>query len=228
VDRITRKELKTDKFAVEVEHTLEYAAEHQKQITRIGAIAVAVALVIGGVWYYLKSREAERTAALASAIEVSTRPADASDDAFAAQRKKNVEMLKAFQSVIDRYPGTNQAAVAYQYIGSLRASENSFPEAETALKSAIQYGNADTVSQAKYTLGQVYSAQGKEAEAQKIYRELMNSPTLFVSKEQATIALAQSLARTNPAEAKKVIEPLKTMKSPAITEAVINLTAELK
>ena len=96
------------------------------------------------------------------------------------------------------------------------------------LKNAIQHGNPDTASQAKYTLAQVYAAQGKEADAQKIYRELMNSPSLYVSKEQATIALAQSLVRTNPEEARKVIEPLKSMKSPAITEAVINITAELK
>lgn len=142
--------------------------------------------------------------------------------------KKNVEMLKAFQSVIDRYPGTNQAAVAYQYIGSVRASDNSFQEAEAALKNAIQIGNADTAAQAKFTLAQVYSAEGKEADAQKLYRELMEKPSLFVSKEQATIALAQSLAKTNPAEARKMLEPLKAMKSPAITEAVINLTAELK
>jgi TolA-binding protein len=187
-----------------------------------------VLLVAGGIWYFLKNREAERTTALAEAIEVSTHPPSQADDAFAAQRKKNVEVLKAFQSVIDRYPGTNQAGVAYQYIGSLRASENSFPEAEAALKNAIQHGNPDTASQAKYTLAQVYAAQGKEADAQKIYRELMNSPSLYVSKEQATIALAQSLVRTNPEEARKVIEPLKSMKSPAITEAVINITAELK
>ena len=38
--RITRKELKTDKFALEVEHTVTFFEEHQKEIVRYGGIAV--------------------------------------------------------------------------------------------------------------------------------------------------------------------------------------------
>ena len=42
--RITRKELKTDKFALEVEHTVNFFEEHQKEIIRYGASPRVVAL----------------------------------------------------------------------------------------------------------------------------------------------------------------------------------------
>jgi len=52
VDRITRSKLKTDRFAVEVEHSVEFVAEHRKQVIQYSAIAVVVLLIAGGIWYY--------------------------------------------------------------------------------------------------------------------------------------------------------------------------------
>ena len=40
--RITRKELKADKFAVEVEHTVDYVAHHRAQVIRYGVVGVVV------------------------------------------------------------------------------------------------------------------------------------------------------------------------------------------
>jgi hypothetical protein len=40
VDRITRSKLKTDRFAVEVEHSVEYVSEHKKQVAQYGALAL--------------------------------------------------------------------------------------------------------------------------------------------------------------------------------------------
>ena len=48
MDRVTRKELKTDKFALEVGHTVSLFEEHQKEVIRYGAIGlVAIALGLG-------------------------------------------------------------------------------------------------------------------------------------------------------------------------------------
>ena len=49
VDRVTRKELKADRFAQEVGHTVEYVSEHRKQVIRYGTIAAAVLVVVIGV-----------------------------------------------------------------------------------------------------------------------------------------------------------------------------------
>ena len=48
---LTRKELKQDKFAVEVEHTVDYFAAHRKQAIRYGAIALAVILIVARRFY---------------------------------------------------------------------------------------------------------------------------------------------------------------------------------
>ena len=40
-------------------------------------------------------------------------------------------------------------------------------------------------------------------------RDLIAHPTIFVSKEQATITLARYLAPKKPAEARKLLDPLR-------------------
>jgi hypothetical protein len=46
-------------------------------------------------------------------------------------------------------------------------------------------------------------------------RDLIAHPTMFVSKDQATITLARFLMMKKPAEARKLLDPLKTQNSQA-------------
>ncbi len=70
MDRITRKELKTDKFALEFGHTVTFFEEHQKEIARYGGIVVAVAVLIAGYTVYQRHRHTARQVDLAKAIAV--------------------------------------------------------------------------------------------------------------------------------------------------------------
>ncbi len=54
----------------------------------------------------------------------------------------------------------------------------------------------------------------------------MDHPTIFVSKEQATFTLATGISKTKPAEARKLLEPLRTSRS-SISQAAITALAEL-
>ncbi len=227
MDRLTRKELKTDKFAQEVGHTLEYASEHRKQILRYGGAALAILIAGWGFWSYRSHQQAERFGVLASAIDAHIRPAEGGD-AFEAERRKNVESVKRFQEVIDKYPNTREAWVALSYIASIRAEEGNTEEAEKAYLRVIESGEDSVAALARLSLGQLYANAGKVSEAEKILRPLIDKPSPFVSKEHATIALAQALAASKPDEARKLIEPLKSMKGAALSEAVVNLSAELK
>ena len=52
MDRVTRKDLKRDKFALEVQHGIEYVSGHRKPMIRYGLIgAVVVLLAVGFIWY---------------------------------------------------------------------------------------------------------------------------------------------------------------------------------
>jgi hypothetical protein len=52
VSRITRKELKTDKFALEVEHGISFFEHHKNEAVKYGAIAVGAIVLIVGYTYY--------------------------------------------------------------------------------------------------------------------------------------------------------------------------------
>ena len=48
---LTRKELlKQDKFTVEAEHTVDYLSAHRKEVIRYGGIALAVVVIVAGVY----------------------------------------------------------------------------------------------------------------------------------------------------------------------------------
>ncbi len=70
MSRITRKELKTDKFALEVEHTVSLFEQHRQEIIRYGIAALAVVVLIAGYGMYSRSQHAAREQALSHAIEV--------------------------------------------------------------------------------------------------------------------------------------------------------------
>ena len=70
------------------------------------------------------------------------------------------------------------------------------------------------------------STDGRSDQGEAVLRDLMAHPTYFVSKEQAAITLARFLAPKKPAEAKKLLEPLRSMPG-AIGQAAITAYAEL-
>ena len=54
-----------------------------------------------------------------------------------------------------------------------------------------------TVSDA--TLAQIYFSDGRDSQGESMLRDLMAHPTIFVSKDQATITLARYLMLKKPA-----------------------------
>jgi predicted negative regulator of RcsB-dependent stress response len=76
-------------------------------------------------------------------------------------------------------------------------------------------------SVAKSSIAQIYASQGKTDEAEKLLRQLVDKPTMFVSKEQATLDLARLIGQKNPAEARKLLEPLSASKRAAVSRAAV-------
>jgi predicted negative regulator of RcsB-dependent stress response len=231
VDRVTRSKLKTDRFAVEVEHSVEYVAGHRKQVALYGGIGLAVVLIAAGVWYYRDSQRAVRQADLARAMDVVQAPVTvvappAGALYFPDIGQKNAAAGKAFKDLIAKYPGSTEATVASSYLGSLSMDQNKLADAEKYFKQVVDSGDENQASLGKLSLAQVYLSTNRQADAEKLLRELLDRPTLFVSKEQAAIALARALMSTKPAEARKLLDPLKTER-PAVSQVAIALLGEL-
>jgi hypothetical protein len=59
-----------------------------------------------------------------------------------------------------------------------------------------------------------------------VLRDLIAKPTVFVSSEQATVSLARFLAQKKPAEARRLLEPLRTRQG-NVGEVALTLLGEI-
>ena len=227
--RITRKELKTDKFALEVEHTVTFFEEHQKEIIRYGGIAIAVAVILFGVLVYQRHQHAVREEALASAIRVQEAPVGAAPPgslSFPTQEAKDQQAIKAFTDLQKEYPGSDEGQIAEYYLGCITADEGKMAEAEKHFLQVAEHGNKQYSSLAKLSLAQIYFADGRDAQGEKTLRDLMANPTAYVSKDQATLALARLLIPKKPDEARKLLDPLRNQGGPA-SQVALSLYGEI-
>jgi predicted negative regulator of RcsB-dependent stress response len=229
VARITRKELKTDKFALEVEHTAVFFEEHRQEIIRYGAAAAVVLLLIFGYILYSHRQQANREQDLSKAIQVQEAPIGPSQNgalAFPTQEAKEQEALKSFAALQSKYPGSAEGEIAQYYIASIQSDEGKLAEAEKNYKSVAENGNEKYASLAKLSLAQIYFADGRASQGESMLRDLMAHPTVFVSKDQAQITLARYLVTRNPAEARKLLDPLRTQGG-GVGQVAISLYGEL-
>jgi tetratricopeptide (TPR) repeat protein len=230
VARITRKELKTDKFAFEVGQTVTFFEEHRQEIVRYGGIGLAVLVLIAGYVVYARHQHANREVALYRAIQVEDAPvgppAPGQNVSFPTQEAKDQTALKAFQNVESAYPGSAEGEIAQYYSGSIYAGQGKLAEAEKSFKEAADKGDKDYASLAKLSLAEIYFSDGRDSQGEAILRDLMAHPTIFVSKDQAMIALARYLAIKKPAEARKLLEPLRAQPGP-VGQTAMTLYAEL-
>ncbi len=231
MDRQTRKDLKTDKFAEDVFDVFEWASVHKAEVMRYGAIVVAVVLIIVGIVYYNRSQAVTREEALAKALRI--------DDAttgevvqptnlhFDTEAEKDKARMQAFTDLSTKYNGTQEAAVADMYLGSYAVDAGNLGEAEKRYRKVVDDGPKAYAGLARLSLAQVYASEGKLADAEKVLRDAIANPSLTVSKEHATIVLGELLAQNNPAEAHKLIDPLRTSLRGAISRTAITDSANL-
>jgi predicted negative regulator of RcsB-dependent stress response len=230
VDRHTRKNLKTDKFAQEVSHTFDFLSDHKTETIRYGSIGLAVILVLVGIYFYRGHAQSLREQALAQAIRV--------DDAtvgttvsqanlhYNSEEEKAKARAKAFGDMAAKYRGTQEGSIAGLTLAADAADAGKLDEAEKRYKDIADSAPKVYAALAKLSLAQVYAAEGKVADGEKVLRDLIAHPTLMVSKEQATVALGRLLVKSNPVEARKILEPLRTERA-SVSQAAVAALGEL-
>jgi len=230
VARISRKELKTDKFALEVEQTVDFFEEHRQDLVRYGGIALAVLVLIGGYVFYSRHQHTKRETALYHAIQIEEAPVGPPQPGqnlnFPTQEAKDQVAVKEFANVAGAYSGSSEGEIAQYYLGSIYADQGKLAEAEKAFKEVADKGDANYASLAKLSLAQIYFADGRDNQGQATLRDLMQHPTMFVSKDQATLTLARFLVAKNPTEARKLLDPLRSQQG-AVGQTAITMYSEL-
>lgn len=224
MDRRTRKELKTDKFAQGFESGFDFLSEHRGQAIRWGLIALAVVVIVGGIWLYRSHQATQRADLLAKAMQIDDAvvgPPQPPRLSFTTPEDKEKARIAAFTAVAVKYPGSAEGAMAQLALAAAQADKGQIDEATKTFQNISATAPTPYDSVAQLSLAQIYQSQGKSAEAEKLLRQLIDKPTVFVSKEQATIELAKVLAKSKPAEARKLLDPLGASPRTAISRAAV-------
>jgi tetratricopeptide (TPR) repeat protein len=214
----TRHQLKQDRFSkVTFEaagNAAHWSVEHQsKLIAAVIAVIVIGAIAFGG-WYYVNSQDEKASAEFSTAVrtwETPLRPAGVppqpGSDSFASAQERATAARKQFQAIVDKYPRTHTADMARYFVGLASAQLGDNAAAERSLQEAARSSNADLAALGKFALASVYRAENKDAQAIDLYKQLIDKPTLVVSKATAQLELASFYeSRQKRDEAKKIYE----------------------
>jgi predicted negative regulator of RcsB-dependent stress response len=232
VDRLTRKELKSDRFALEVQHSVEYVSGHRQQLIRWGSVAVAVIVLAVAVFIYRNYQHSARQEALREAMQIANANVGPAGNEMvktyptAADRSK--ALVKAFTEIVARYPGTDEAALSQFSLAVNASDDGNAAESERRFKAVVDSGNEQYSSLAKLSLAQLLASQGKTADGVKLIQSVIDHPTTLVSKEQATIALAELLASSDPQQARKLLEPLRSNPRSNISGLAISVLSDMQ
>ncbi len=136
--------------------------------------------------------------------------------------------MKAFADVVAKDSGSRQGLTAQYYLGTMKAQSGDTKGAEADLNAVANSSNP-CAPLAKIALAQLYESENRVPEAQALLREMINKPTDLVSKAQAQILLARLDETTNPQEAKKILQSLKSPnQDPAVSRAVDEISSQTK
>ena len=229
---LTRKELKTDQVAKTASDIFEWTSDHRKEVVRWVGVALIALIVIIGFSYYRSYQAEARQVALAEALRtddagVGSEQIQPQNLHYNTPEEKEKARTQAFSALVDKYPGTQEGAIAEIYLASWAADKGNLAEAEKRFKNVVDSGPKVYAAQARLSLAQVYAGEGKIADAQKVLQALIDSPTETVSKEEATLQLAQLLVKSNPAEARKLAGPLRTSTRTAVSRAANSIFGDL-
>lgn len=228
--RQTRKNLKTDKFAQEVGQTFDFLSHHRSQTMRYGAIGLAVLVIAGGIYIYTRHQATVRQEALAYAMRLNNAVVSATPQPpnlnFATQDELDRAWNKAFNDLATNYDGTQEGSIAQIYLAAKQSDKGNLVEAEKLYKHLMDSAPKEVSAWARISLAQVYASQGKLPEARALLEYLQAHPTATISKEVATIELAELLIKPNPAEARKLIEPLRNART-AVSRTAIDVIGRL-
>ncbi|MGA2345334.1 MAG: tetratricopeptide repeat protein [Candidatus Sulfotelmatobacter sp.] len=237
----TRHQLKQDAFSrVTIDaagRTAHWTVEHRSTVIySTVAVVVILAVAIGG-WYYLNTQDEKASLELAQAVrtmEMQLRPVGAPEQpdfpTFTSAKDRALAAQKKFQAIVDKYPHTHTADMAHYFLGVTAANLQDNAAAERDFKEVISSGNREVASVAKTALASLYGQTNRVKEAVALYQELINKPTVSVSKVTAELQLAELYQNSNqPLDAKRLYEQIKKENPGAdVSQLVTQKLAELK
>jgi len=235
-DKLSHKQVKEmakhDAFQERTMETVDYISHHKSDVMKYIVAGLAAVVLIGGFLWYRSYRHEVRQEKLQALLHIHGATVTAGEappfaaKVFKTDAERDAALRSEFPKFIAEYSGSDEAAIASYYLGINLAESGNTADGEKHLKMAIDTGGPYSAL-ARIALAQVYQMNNRTDDAVKLIDPLIASPTALISKEHATIEKAKLLMKSNPVEARKLLEPLRTSRA-AVSQAAIGLLSEIK
>jgi tetratricopeptide (TPR) repeat protein len=215
VARYTRHQLKQDKFAEAAAETLHWTVVHRKTIVIASSVAgVLLAAALGG-WLYLRHQDGKASEELGAAVRTLSAPLGAADpnapgvETFPTAKERAQAAEKKFREIAGKYRFTRTAEIAHYLAGVTAAELGDSATAEKELAVVAGSRSKDLAPLARLATAAMYHGQGRDADAIKIYKELIDHPSPAVPKALVQLELASLYEESQPAEAIRIYQQIK-------------------
>lgn len=217
-----RRQLKHDRFAETVSgtaaDTFSWASEHVRDLVIYIVLGVVIVGGIFGGFYWYEQRQDAANTALGKAIEIYQRPlrpagtpAMPGIDTFTSTAERAEAARREFSAVASKYRFNGAGRLAGYFVGLTYRDEGKYSDAEAALKKSADSSDKDVAGLAKYALAQLYQSTNRQADAIKVLKDLIDHPSISVTKFNAQSELADLYAGNKQnAEAVKIYTQIKS------------------
>ncbi len=214
---ISRKELKHDEFRDKLSQGAAAVVSHQQQVWLYGVVLLAALLGVFGYRYYMQRQSAKASVDLADAMRVydagiraPNEPAQPGELTYVDEKNKFSDAAQKFSQVAGRYPRTQPGRVARYYDALSLEQLERYADSEKAFKALESSGDAGFAALADFQLAQIYDKTGKGPQAVQEYQHLVDKPSMFVPKPVVLLALADHYSQSDPAQAAKYYQQVKS------------------
>lgn len=212
----TRHQLKEDRLADAAKGTVHWAVVHRgKLIAASVIVGLLLAAGLGG-WAFLRHRDAQASVALGAAMRTYNTPLRSPESpaqpgvaSFTSAKERALAAQKEFLEIASKYSYTRSAEVARYMAGLVAVDLGDAAAAERDLKAIAGSHNRDLAPLAKMAMASLYRSLKREADAVKLYKELIEQPTRTVPKSMAQLELAKMYEVSQPAEAMRIYQQIK-------------------
>jgi tetratricopeptide (TPR) repeat protein len=186
MDRQHRHDLKHDKFVDEIGVLSSKARANQRLLLTLAGSAIAIALLVWGIYFYRSNKEQSGQQMLATAIETFDAPVgdpppnqeqQPSGPRFKTEAERSAAAEKQFKAVQSEYSGTDASDVAGLYLARIAMNRGDAATARKSLQEFVDdHKDHILVGTARFSLYQLRLENGEAAQvATELQGELTKS-----------------------------------------------------
>jgi predicted negative regulator of RcsB-dependent stress response len=211
---ISRRELKKDEVRDTFERGAEAVLSHQQLSLYILIAVVVVAVGVFGWRTYTQRQTVKAFADYDDAMKIFQTPIGApvapGETSYTDANKKFTDAEQKFSAVASKYPHTRASELSRYYAALSFEKLDKNAEARALLQGLTSSSDDEVVAMARFELAGLDDRMGQGDEAEKLYKQLIATPTVLVPKPVVMLALAQHYSEKNPVEAAKLYGQIKT------------------